>query len=185
MSRYSDPVTLILHLKNLKQLPKNMVAYAAYGSEENYAYLEEHQLGNYLEYSKQRSVDVETVFGHIKHNMRFRRFHLRGLEKVDTEWGLVCIAHNMRKLAGSSRQFFCLSLFSPLLRCFWGLHKLLFGQPSLNFLETWQTLFRMHPGHQQADPSALGILVRQDVHDFAFEHHRHPVRKRQHFVQVF
>jgi len=48
----------------------------------------------------QRNVEVESVFGHIKHNMLFRRFHLRGLEKVKTEWGLVCIAHNMRKLAG-------------------------------------------------------------------------------------
>jgi transposase len=47
-----------------------------------------------------RNVEVESVFGHIKHNMHFRRFHLRGLEKVKTEWGLVCIAHNMRKLAG-------------------------------------------------------------------------------------
>ena len=43
----------------------------------------------------QRNVEVETVFGHIKHNMYFRRFSLRGLEKVKTEWGLVCIAHNM------------------------------------------------------------------------------------------
>ena len=48
----------------------------------------------------QRSTEVETVFGHIKHNMGFRRFHLRGLEKVKTEWGLMSIAHNMRKLAG-------------------------------------------------------------------------------------
>jgi len=48
----------------------------------------------------QRNVEVESVFGQIKHNMRFRRFNLRGLEKVKTEWGLVCIAHNMRKLAG-------------------------------------------------------------------------------------
>lgn len=207
----SDPVTLIPHLKKLKRLPKNMVADAAYGSEENYAYLEERQIGNYLKYTTfyqdthhyrkeevirkhqfradhfeydpqtdeficpnkqrlsylytgkyktangyeserrhyacqncqdcplksqctrakgnrriqvsfrllayrrqarenltsetgkalraQRSVEVETVFGNIKHNMRFRRFHLRGLEKVNTEWGLVCMAHNMRKLA--------------------------------------------------------------------------------------
>lgn len=207
----SDPITLIPHLKKLKHQPKNMVADAAYGSEENYAYLEEHKLGNYLKYStfyqdshryrnpeiirkhqfrsdhfdydpqsdeficpnkqrlsflyigkyktangyeserryyecqncqdcplksqctqakdnrriqvsfklieyrrqarenltsetgkalrKKRSVEVETVFGHIKHNMHFRRFHLRGLEKVNTEWGLICIAHNMRKLA--------------------------------------------------------------------------------------
>jgi hypothetical protein len=47
-----------------------------------------------------RNVEVETFFGQTKHNMHFRRFHLRGLEKAETEWGLVCIAHNMRKLAG-------------------------------------------------------------------------------------
>jgi len=46
-----------------------------------------------------RSTEVETVFGHVKQNMGFRRFHLRGLEKVKTEWGLVSIAHNLRKMA--------------------------------------------------------------------------------------
>ncbi|MRR29228.1 IS1182 family transposase [bacterium] len=46
-----------------------------------------------------RSTEVETVFGHVKHNMGLRRFHLRGLEKVKTEWGLVSIAHNLRKMA--------------------------------------------------------------------------------------
>ena len=45
-----------------------------------------------------RSTEVETVFGIVKQNMGFRRFHLRGLEKVKTEWGLVSIAHNMKKL---------------------------------------------------------------------------------------
>lgn len=207
----SDPICLIPHLKKLKHQPKQIVADAAYGSEENYNHLEKHKLGNYLKYPtfyqdthryrnpdilrkhsfradhfeydaqtdeflcptqqplsflhtsqhktdngyeserrhyecqsctdcpiksectkakgnrqiqisfklieyrrqarenltsdtgkalrKLRSVEVETVFGHIKHNMRFRRFHLRGLEKVNTEWGLVCIAHNMQKLA--------------------------------------------------------------------------------------
>ncbi len=45
------------------------------------------------------STDVETGFGCIKHNMGFRRFYLRGIEKVNIEWGLVSIAHNMRKLA--------------------------------------------------------------------------------------
>ena len=208
----SDPICLVPHLNKLKHLPKNVIADAAYGSEENYTYLEQHQLGNYLKYTtfyqdthpyrnpeiirkhsfrssnfdydpqtdtftcpnkqpltylytgkyktsngfeserrhyecqncqdcplrsqctkkesgnrriqisfklieyrrqarqnltsetgmalrKKRSVEVETVFGNIKHNMRFRRFHLRGLAKVNTEWGLVCIAHNMRKLA--------------------------------------------------------------------------------------
>jgi transposase len=47
----------------------------------------------------QRSVEVETVFGHLKHNLGFRRFHLRGQDKVTTEWTLLCIAHNMQKLA--------------------------------------------------------------------------------------
>lgn len=208
----SDPICLIEHLDGLKQLPKKVVADAAYGSEENYDYLQKHELENYvkyptfyqdthhyrnpeiirkhqfrsdhfeydpesdqficpakkrlsylytskyktangyeserrhyecseckdcplkpqctktkgnrriqvsfrlIEFRKQarenltsdlgkelrakRSVEVETVFGHIKHNMSFRRFHLRGLKKVNTEWGLVSIAHNMQKLAG-------------------------------------------------------------------------------------
>jgi len=46
-----------------------------------------------------RSTEPETVFGDIKHNMGFRRFMLRGLKKVDIEWGLLCMAHNLRKLA--------------------------------------------------------------------------------------
>jgi len=45
-----------------------------------------------------RCIELENVFSNIKHNLGFRRFHLRGLEKVETEWSLVCIAHNMRKL---------------------------------------------------------------------------------------
>lgn len=46
-----------------------------------------------------RSTEVETVFGHLKHNLGFRRFHLRGLDKVNTEWGLLSMAHNMQNLA--------------------------------------------------------------------------------------
>jgi transposase len=48
---------------------------------------------------KQRSIDVETVFGRFKQDWGFRRFLLRGLEKVKTEWGLLCIAHKFAKLA--------------------------------------------------------------------------------------
>lgn len=213
--RAGDTSCLIPHLegvrKTLKRLPKKVVADAAYGSEENYAYLEQHQVGNFLKYNTfyqdthhyrqpevlrshqfraenfgydpqrdqficpadkrlhfvnttphktengfatdrrnyecqdcpdcplraqctqakgnrkirisfrllyyrrqarqnltsaegqrlrtARSTEVETVFGQVKHNMGFRRFHLRGLAKVKTEWGLVSIAHNMQKLA--------------------------------------------------------------------------------------
>jgi transposase len=47
----------------------------------------------------QRAVEVETVFGRIKQDWGFRRFTLRGMGKVKTEWGLLCIAHNLAKLA--------------------------------------------------------------------------------------
>jgi transposase len=50
---------------------------------------------------QQRCIEPESTFGDVKHNMGFRRFHLRGLEKNETEWALVCIAHNLRKLAAS------------------------------------------------------------------------------------
>ena len=41
----------------------------------------------------------EPVFGQIKQARSFRQFLLRGVEKVAAEWGLVCIAHNILKLA--------------------------------------------------------------------------------------
>ena len=208
--RPGDPGCLIPHLQQTKQqlgrLPDNIVADSAYGSEENYAYLEQEKVGNYLKYHTfyqehrkhfkpkpfdatfwpydpqtdtftcpqgqslhflhtrqertdngfqterrvyecaecsacplkaqctraagnrqirvsfrlrqfraqaaanlcsekgkqlraQRSVDVEPVFGRIKQDWGFRRFLLRGIEKVTAEWGLLCIAHNLAKMA--------------------------------------------------------------------------------------
>jgi hypothetical protein len=46
-----------------------------------------------------RGVDVESVFGQIKHNNQFRRFYTRGLKNVNTEWGIISIAHNIKKMA--------------------------------------------------------------------------------------
>lgn len=46
-----------------------------------------------------RPIEVEAVFGRLKHNWSFRRFMMRGLEKVKTEWGILCIAHNIAKVA--------------------------------------------------------------------------------------
>ena len=51
-----------------------------------------------IELRKKRNIDVETVFGDIKQNQGFRRFNLRGLEKVNTEFGLVAMAHNIKKV---------------------------------------------------------------------------------------
>ncbi len=50
-----------------------------------------------IEKRKQRCWDVEAIFGNIKQNMNFKRFMLRGLEKVNVEIGLVAMAHNLNK----------------------------------------------------------------------------------------
>jgi transposase len=42
---------------------------------------------------------VEPTFGQVKEARGFRRFHLRGLQKVPHEWALLCTAHNLVKLA--------------------------------------------------------------------------------------
>lgn len=52
-----------------------------------------------IKHRKQRPADVEAVFGMIKHNKGFRRFMLRGLDKVEIEAGLLAIAHNIAKMA--------------------------------------------------------------------------------------
>ena len=46
-----------------------------------------------------RFATVEPVFGNIRHNKRLDRFTLRGQQKVDTQWKLYCLVHNIEKLA--------------------------------------------------------------------------------------
>lgn len=46
---------------------------------------------------KQRSADVEPVFAQLKHNNGFRRFSLKGLQKVELKFGLMALEHNLRK----------------------------------------------------------------------------------------
>jgi transposase len=41
---------------------------------------------------------VEPVFGQIKAARGFRRFSLRGLEKIKGEWCLICLTHNLLKI---------------------------------------------------------------------------------------
>lgn len=48
-------------------------------------------------YGKRKST-VETVFGIIKHVLGFRQFQLRGLESVQSEWNLVCIGWNLKRM---------------------------------------------------------------------------------------
>jgi transposase len=47
---------------------------------------------------RRRKVIVEPVFGQIKEQRGFRRFSLRGLERVRAEWKLVCAVANLLKL---------------------------------------------------------------------------------------
>jgi transposase len=47
---------------------------------------------------KKRKQSVETVFGIIKSAMGFRRFHLRGIKNAATEWTLIALAYNCRRI---------------------------------------------------------------------------------------
>jgi len=45
-----------------------------------------------------RKAIVEPVFGQIKGGRSLRRFSVRGLAKVQAEWALICLTHNLLKL---------------------------------------------------------------------------------------
>lgn len=50
---------------------------------------------------RRRQSTAEAVFARIKTHLGFRRFHLWGQRAATTEWILVCLAHNLRLLAGT------------------------------------------------------------------------------------
>ena len=52
-----------------------------------------------LKHRSKRPWDVEATFAAIKHNRGFRRFNLRGINKVEIEAGLIAIAQNIAKKA--------------------------------------------------------------------------------------
>lgn len=93
--------------KNCSTCPLNGVCHKSKGNrtiEINHSLKEYkkkvHQLLNSeegIEKRKKRCYDVEPVFGNIKNNHNFKRFMLRGKEKVEIEWGLLAIAQNIRK----------------------------------------------------------------------------------------
>jgi hypothetical protein len=49
----------------------------------------------------QRIGTVEPVFGNIRHNKRLSRLNHRGRAKVNTQWNLYCMVHNIEKLANN------------------------------------------------------------------------------------
>jgi hypothetical protein len=46
-----------------------------------------------------RFATVEPVFGNLRANKKLNRFTLRGQAKVDAQWKLYCLVHNIEKLA--------------------------------------------------------------------------------------
>jgi hypothetical protein len=46
-----------------------------------------------------RFATLEPVFGNIRNHKRLNRFSLRGRAKVDSQWELYCLVHNIEKLA--------------------------------------------------------------------------------------
>jgi hypothetical protein len=47
----------------------------------------------------QRFAIVEPVFANLRHNKGLDRFTLRGRVKVEAQWRLFCLVHNIEKLA--------------------------------------------------------------------------------------
>jgi transposase len=69
------------------------------GSEGVAAMREKIKAGGHASPYRLRKQVAEPVFGQIKEGRGFRQFLLRGVEKVAAEWGVVCVAHNILKLA--------------------------------------------------------------------------------------
>ena len=57
-----------------------------------------------IKHRKQRLQDVEATFRPIKSNHNFKRLRLKGLEKVEIEVGLACLAYILRKKAYKDAQ---------------------------------------------------------------------------------
>ena len=51
-----------------------------------------------LYHRSKRPIEPEAVFGRIKFNNKFKRLTLKGLEKVEIEFGLIAVSHNLRKI---------------------------------------------------------------------------------------
>jgi len=55
---------------------------------------------------------IEAIFGHFKYNLGYQQFSLRGLEKVNAEFTLMCLAHNIRKIVMKVTYFFYILLLN-------------------------------------------------------------------------
>ena len=54
-----------------------------------------------LKHRNRRTVEPEAVFGQIKYDGGFRRFHYRSKQLVEAEFATLATAHNIRKMASA------------------------------------------------------------------------------------
>lgn len=47
---------------------------------------------------KLRQQTIEPIFGNLKHNLKYTMVHLRTLKKVNAEWLLICLTHNIKQI---------------------------------------------------------------------------------------
>lgn len=80
-----------------------------------------------LYHRSKRPIEPEAAFGQMKSNNKFIRFTLRGLPKVEIEFGLMSIAHNLRKLAAKAVPFSGIANFHRLSRSICGPFEVLFS----------------------------------------------------------
>lgn len=69
-----------------------------------------------LEHRSKRPIEVEAVFGQMKSNNKFNRFTFKGLEKVELEFLLMAIGHNLRKMSAKGKAGFY--FYFLYLKCF-------------------------------------------------------------------
>ncbi len=81
------------HLGNGTSHPRNITA------PWRIAMMEKLQTDEAKDKYRKRKQTVEPVFGIIKSVLGFNRFHLRGIENVKTEWNLVALAYNCKRIA--------------------------------------------------------------------------------------
>lgn len=59
---------------------------------------------------------IEAIFGHLKHNLGYTHFLLRGLEMVKSEFAIMCLSYNLIKLANCSAQILNFLICRPYIR---------------------------------------------------------------------
>lgn len=120
---------MLLRNKGLYQLPKN------YDPElERYKFRQRLRLqseqGKKL--MQQRKQDIEPTIGNIKRNLQFRQFCLKEKWKCEIELGLVCIAHNLKKIQKRVQRIEKLTEYGSRLQQVWQSGQVLGYVPAFN-----------------------------------------------------